>query len=121
MTLKQFIRNKWRRFLHRFHGCAKYNRTRPTWIRTEPYPDDEPHHTGPYPCCGMCNGPAWWMWGYRKQPPDLVAIRRQGSPPGKNDAHYCIRDGYLDFLPKDLADLVCNEYEKHHKLGEGAA
>jgi hypothetical protein len=113
------IKKFWEKFLHGWYGCPAYNRKWPTWTKTTPDPDEsetETRFTGPYASCGICCGRAYWSWGYHRQAPDVNALRVQGAKPAENDAHYSIKDGWVDSLPRDLADLVFNEYERYHNV-----
>jgi hypothetical protein len=83
----------WLKFLHWWHGCAKFNRIYPSWRKTGPedWAFDEPT----YPTCKICGHLCWWMWGYKKLPPDINAQKAQGTKITEQDRYYAKTDGWL--------------------------
>ena len=81
------LENIVKRFRHWWHGCVLFNRKWPHWKK-----DNTPG--AKYAICKVCDGTAWWMWGWKNWRPDQNAQDVQGSLPDASSKFWAKHDGH---------------------------
>jgi hypothetical protein len=99
------------KLLHLWHGCAEFNRRWPHWVKNESGYEDEA-----YPRCSICGTGCFWMFGYKSQAPDLIAITTQNRMPNSTEAYWAAHDGWGFFpgLPEELKKQITDHIGGTH-------
>lgn len=69
---------------HWWNGCARFNLKHPHWEKAD----------GEFPECSVCGKSGYWIWGYKKFRPDIVAQQIQGGKIDESSAYWAKHDGF---------------------------